>query len=349
MVKRRRGFTLIELLVGSAVALTVLAVAFAAFVRTTAMHRRQVELAEMKRGAALVLGQLGAELRQAGLGRPRHGRAEGSGELFPPTFLLAQENQLAFLTDLPRRDSNFNGYSQLADDQSTGLPANGIALLNELNGGCDISSATVHCSSSAESLLFPPDAGLDDCASSAASPTCPWGLNRYQGNEYLIVANTKGNWVERQLQSSLHAAVSGGRRTLVLQDSLPTDFFSGANRGFVSTPDRVYYGLDAGGVRRNQCWGSIFSSPGGSTFDLGCPDLFASNATGWEVLTTGVAPNGLRFSYWSASGTLLPVPVTDAADLRGIRRVDIELDLERKLPDGETLRHSASLSITLRQ
>lgn len=348
MVKRRRGFTLIELLVGSAVALTVLAVAFAAFVRTTAMHRRQVELAEMKRAAALVLGQLGAELRQAGLGRPRHGCAEGSGVLFPPTFLVAQEDQLAFLTDLPRRDSNFNGYSQLADDQSTGLPTNGIALLNELNGGCDISSATGHCSSSEESLLFPPGAGID-CSSSAASPTCPWGLNRYQGNEFLIVANTKGNWVERQLLPSLHAEVSGGRRTLVLKDSLPPDFFSGANRGFVSTPDRVYYGLDASGVRRNQCWGSIFSSPGGSTFGLGCPDTFASNATGWEVLTTSVAPNGLRFSYWSASGTLLPVPVTDAADLRGIRRVDIELALERKLPDGETLSHFASLSITLRQ
>ncbi|HZI06359.1 MAG TPA: prepilin-type N-terminal cleavage/methylation domain-containing protein, partial [Archangium sp.] len=238
MVKRPRGFTLIELLVGSAVALTVLAVAFAAFVRTTAMHRRQVELAEMKRGAALVLGQLGAELRQAGLGRPRHARAEGNGALFPPTFLIAQENQLAFLTDLPRRDSNFNGYSQLADDQSTALPTNGIALLNELNGGCDISSATNHCSSSEESLLFPPGA-VDDCASSAASPTCPWGLNRYQGNEFLIVANTKGNWVERQLQSSLHAEVSGGRRTLVLEDSLPPDLLSGANRGFVSTPDRV--------------------------------------------------------------------------------------------------------------
>ncbi|MFY0525915.1 hypothetical protein ACN28I_23120 [Archangium gephyra] len=332
---------------GSAVALTVLAVAFAAFVHTTAMHRRQVELAEMKRGAALVLGQLGAELRQAGLGRPRHAHAEGGGALFPPTFLVAQETQLAFLTDLPRRDSNFNGHSQLADDQSTGLPANGIALLNELNGGCDISSATGHCSSTGESLLFPPDAGLDDCASSAASPTCPWGLNRYQGNEYLIVANAKGNWVERQLHSSLHAEVSGGRRTLVLADSLPADFLSGPNRGFVSTPDRVYYGLDAGGVRRKQCWGSIFSPGSSSTFDLSCSDLFAPNATGWEVLTTGVA--GLRFSYWSASGTLLPVPVTDAADLRGIRRVDIELDLERELPDGETLSHSASLSITLRQ
>lgn len=348
MVKRRRGFTLIELLVGSAVALTVLAVAFAAFVRTTAMHRRQVELAGMKRGAALVLGQLGAELRQAGLGRPRHARAEGNGALFPPAFLVAQEHQLAFLTDLPRRDSNFNGYSQLADDQSTELSANAIALLNELNGGCDISSAINHCSSSEESLLFGPAAGIDDCADSATSPTCPWGLNRYQGNEFLIVANAKGNWVERQLLPSLHQ-VSGSRRTLVLGESLPADFLSGPNRGFVSTLDRVYYGLDAGGVRRNQCWGSIFSSPGSSTFELGCPGLFASNATGWEVLTTGVAANGLRFSYWSAGGTLLPVPVTDEAELRGIRRVDIELDLERKLPDGETLRHFASLSISLRQ
>ncbi|WP_375770635.1 prepilin-type N-terminal cleavage/methylation domain-containing protein [Archangium gephyra] len=346
MVKGRRGFTLIELLVGSAVALTVLAVAFAAFVRITAMHRRQVELAEMKRSAALVLGQLGAELRQAGLGRPRHARAEGGAELFPPTFLVAQEHQLAFLTDLPRRDSNFNGYSQLADDQTTGLPANGIALLNELNGGCDISDATAHCSSNEESLLFAPDAGTDDCADSADAPTCPWGLNRYQGQEYLIVANQKGSWVERQLKASLHASVTGGRRTLVLETGLPADFLSGPNRGFVSTPDRVYYGLDAGGVRRNQCWGSIFS---GGAFSLACSDTFTTTATGWEVLTTGVAPNGLRFSYWTANGTLLPVPVTDEVDLRGIRRVDIELDLERPLPDGETLRHSASLSITLRQ
>lgn len=349
MVRGRRGFTLIELLMGSAVALTVLAVAFSAFLHTTSMQRRQVELAAMKRGAALVLGQLGAELRQAGLGRPRHARAEAGAQLFPPTFLVAQPNQLAFLTDLPRRDSNFNGHSQLADDQTTGLPPNGIALLNELNGGCDISSAPSHCSSSEESLLFAPDAGLADCADEPTSPTCPWGLNRYQGHEYLIVANTKGNWVERRLHSSLQAAVSGGRRTLVLEQSLPLDFFSGPNRGFVSTPDRVYYGLNAGGVRRNQCWGSIFSSPGGNTFSLGCPDLPADNATGWETLTTGVVPSGLRFTYWSASGTLLPVPVTDESDLRSIRRVDIELDLERVLPDGEKLLHSASLSITLRQ
>lgn len=349
MVKGPRGFTLIELLVGSAVALTVLAVAFAAFVHTTAMQRRQVELAEMKRGAALVLGQLGAELRQAGLGRPRHARAEGDAQLFPPTFLVARADQLAFLTDLPRRDSNFNGHSQLADDQTTGLPTNGIALLNELNGGCDISEASPHCSSSEESLLFAPGAGIGECASNATSPTCPWGLNRYQGHEYLIVANAKGNWVERRLYSSLQAVVSGGRRSLVLEQPLPVDFFSGPNRGFVSTPDRVYYGLDGGGVRRNQCWGSIFSSPGGNTFSMGCPDLVASNATGWETLATGVAPNGLRFSYWSANGTLLPVPVTDEIDLRSIRRVDIELDLERLLPDGERLLHSASLSITLRQ
>jgi prepilin-type N-terminal cleavage/methylation domain-containing protein len=348
MVKRPRGFTLIELLMGSAVALTVLAVAFAAFVRTTAMHRRQVELAEMKRGAALVLGQLGAELRQAGLGRPRHARAEGGGALFPPTFLVAEENQLAFLTDLPRRDSNFNGHSQLADDQSTGLPSNAIALLNELNGGCDISSAIDHCSSTEESLLFGPASGIADCADSATSATCPWGLNRYQGGEFLIVANAKGNWVERQLLPALHQ-LSGSRRTLVLVDSLPPNFLSGANRGFVSTPDRVYYGLDASGVRRKQCWGSIFAPGSSSTFDLSCPDSFASNATGWEVLTTSVAANGLRFSYWSASGTPIPAPVTDVAELRSIRRVDIELDLERKLPDGELLLHSASLSITLRQ
>jgi type II secretory pathway pseudopilin PulG len=348
MVKGPRGFTLIELLVGGAVALVVLAVAFAAFVRTTVMHRRQVELAEMKRSAALVLGQLGAELRQAGLGCPRHARADGAAELFPPTFLVAEEARLGFLADLPRRDSNFNGYSQLADDQTTGLPAHGIALLNELNGGCDISNAPSHCSSSEESLLFAPDAGVDDCASDDSSPTCPWGLNRYQGQEVLIVANAKGSWVERELEPSLLAEVSGGRKTLVLEDGLPTDFFSGPNRGFVSTPDRVYYGLDGGQVRRNQCWGSIFSSPGGP-FELGCPDVFATNATGWEALTTGVAANGLRFTYWSASGTLLPVPVTDETDLRSIRRVDIELDLERPLPDGEVLRHFASLSITLRQ
>ncbi|AKJ00334.1 pilin/secretion family protein with methylation motif [Archangium gephyra] len=348
MVKGRRGFTLIELLVGGAVAVVVLAVAFAAFVRTTVMHRRQVDLAEMKRSAALVLGQLGAELRQAGLGCPRHARVDGPAELFPPTFLVAEENRLGFLADLPRRDSNFNGYSQLADDQTTGLPANGIALLNELNGGCDITNAPSHCSSSEESLLFAPDAGIGDCASDDASPTCPWGLNRYQGNEFLIVANSKGGWVERQIQSSLHAEVPGGRRTIVLDQAPPPDFLFGPNRGFVSTPDRVYYGLDAGQVRRNQCWGSIFSSPGGP-FELGCPDAFAANATGWEALTTGVAASGLRFTYWSAGGTLLPVPVTDETDLRSIRRVDIELDLERPLPDGEVLRHSASLSITLRQ
>src|SRR5262245_31168772 len=116
MVKRgspRRGFTLIELLVTSVVAIVMLTAALALFVQSISLQQKQRKRAEMKGSAALVMGQLTTELRQAGLGRPRGMRvgSTSADERFPSSIMVAEDHRIAFIADLPRPNSTFNGYS----------------------------------------------------------------------------------------------------------------------------------------------------------------------------------------------------------------------------------------------
>jgi prepilin-type N-terminal cleavage/methylation domain-containing protein len=351
----RGGFTLIEFLVTSVVALVMVSAALALLVQGVSLQQKQRKLSEMKRSAALVLGQLTSELRQAGLGIPRGARVgtgTGLGDRFPAPILVAEDHRLGFLTDLSRPDSSFNGYSQLAGDQTASTLPNdrGLALLNELNGGCDVVNHTTHCKTDLSSHLFDyaVSSSATHCATSPGSArTCPWSLKRYRGLEYIIVADALGRWVERRIDSGIWGENTGSHRvTLSLDAQVPAELVSsGPNQGFASTPDRVFYQLDGGWVERMQCWGSV-GTPIGT---LSNPCTGSSDGTGWERLARGGLMAVPTFTYWKADGTQLPTPVAAGA-LRSIHRVDITLRLERLVSSGSgKVEHTAHGSITLRQ
>jgi prepilin-type N-terminal cleavage/methylation domain-containing protein len=353
----RRGFTLIELLVTGVVALIMLSAALALFIQGLSAQQKQRKMAEMKRSAALVMGQLTTELRQAGLGRPhgvRVGTGSGVGNVFPPSLLVAEDHGIGFIVDLARPNATLNGYSQPAGQQGSTLPNGGLAVLNELNGTCDVVEGSSYCTTDTTSQAFD-YATTDSTTNCATKPdearTCPWSLNRYQKDEYLIVADALGRWVERQISSSgVYAQnTSSGRFALQLTDDVPAELFAnGPNQGFVSTPDRVFFRLNAGRWERKQCWGSVGVGSGTPpTLQLSTP--CTSEGTDWEPLArAGGTPASATFTYWKADGTRLATPVA-ATSLKDIYRVVIRLELQRSQSSGKPLSHVAYGSITLRQ
>ena len=97
------------------------------------------------------------------------------------------------------------------------------------------------------------------------------------------------------------------------------------------------------------------SSLGSPTLTLNteCPDNDPDLGTPWESLArAGGAPTAATFTYWTANGTQLPLPIAPG-DLWRIQRVDIRLEFQRpRYPNtGPTtpIRHIARGSITLRQ
>ncbi len=363
--RSRRGFTLIELLVTAVVAIIMLGAAMALFTRTITEQHEQRRLAEMKRSTALVLGQLTTELRQAGLGRPRAGRlgATNAGNRFPASILVAEAHRIAFITDLPRPDSTFNGFSQLAVHQvrqieGGSFPDTGLALINELNGTCDVVTDVSGCKTDTSSQLFDyaTSTSTQNCADSPGTArTCPWSLNRYRPDEYIIVSDPLGRWAERRIRSGTQVyATTGNRIAMELTTALPKGMFSdGANQAWVSTPDRVFFQLNGDLWQRKQCWGTVGVGSPTLILNAPCPDNDPSVGTKWESLArAGGAPTAPTFTYWTAEGTQLPLPIA-STDLWRIQRVDIRLEFQRpRYPNtGPTtpVRHIARGSITLRQ
>jgi len=366
--RSRRGFTLLELLVTAAVAIIMLGAAMALFARTITEQHEQRRIAEMKRSAALVMGQLTTELRQAGLGRPRAVRlgTTNAGNRFPASILVAEAHRLAFIADLPRPDSTFNGFSQLAVNQVRVMeggtfPDNGLALLNELNGTCDVVTDSSGCKTDISSQLFdyPTSNSINNCANTpGGARTCPWSLNRYRSSEYIIVADALGRWTEQRIRSGGQVyATTGNRVALELTTNLPDKMFAdGANQGWVSTPDRVFFRLNGELWQRKQCWGSV--GAGSSTaptlvLNTECGDTDPEVGTAWESLArAGGAPTAATFTYWKADGTQLTLPIAPE-NLWLIQRVDIRLEFQRpRYPNtgpATPLRHIARGSITLRQ
>jgi prepilin-type N-terminal cleavage/methylation domain-containing protein len=318
-----RGFTLIELLVGAAVMLVILAGAAMVLFAAASQHRRGLEKANLERSCQLLTGQLVAELRQVGLGVPTGSNPEAGNGRFPATVLQATATSLTFMADLARPNSSFNGLSQLSDDPA--IPAGGVSVLNELNGTCDVdNSISPHCRTSLASALFP-GPGVD-CSASTAALTCPWNLNKYQSQEWVVLANGSGEWLERRLTAGVFGS-SLTRRYLALAVARPAGFFSGApNRGYVSSPDRVFYRLNAGAVERKQCWGQIGAVL--TVAALATPCAAGPDGTAWEPRASNVS--ALAFQYRDAADAVIPVPVA-AGNLRRIRRVTVTMTLQRPL------------------
>lgn len=321
----RRGFTLIEVLVASGVGVIILMAVIGALLHRARRDQEEAQLGRLKQDASLVLGQLGRELRQAGLGRPTRARREGGEELFPGPLIAADRTTLAFVADLPRPDSSFNGVSAFVSNQGAPpLPDRGVALLNELNGGCDVDgSAPVACRTDEASLLLAPSG--EDCRTSPDSaPTCPWGLKKYRPGEWLVLVDGAGRWVERQVASTLFANAAG-RVALVLTERLPLDFFNVPNRGWVASLDRVFYRLVDGTVERKQCWSGVGSPV--TVGDLSSPCRSSMDGTPWEPLLRTATPQGFTFRYFDAQDVeLQPLPLSPQ-DLRRVRRVEVRLRL----------------------
>jgi len=347
VVKAPRGFTLIEVMVASVISLVMLSGAIAMMIAGAQIHRRQVEQGQLKRSAAFVLDQLSRELRQAGLGRPSGPREDLLQERFPPAVIDATTTSVSFIADVPRPNSNFNGLSTLADDQVTNMPANGLAVLNELNGSCDVLIGAGPCTTDAASLLFPPNPG-NGCDANNAAVTCPWALNRYQPNEFILVVKANGHWVERQLNNPPFAS-NGLRKSLAYAGvAIPATFFDGVNNGYVSTPDRIYYRLQGTTVERRQCWGTVGTPADLPTLRAAC--VPGPDGLGWEPLITG---STLTFQYYDAANTpLIVAPAVQVAnpDLPRIRRVQIQLHVERApAPNAALMTYDTVVSVSLRQ
>ncbi|HEY3446974.1 MAG TPA: hypothetical protein VGK67_11450 [Myxococcales bacterium] len=314
---RRTGFSLLELVIAGTIMLVLVVFATQVFGSLVLVHRRDVERSRMRAASDLVLSTLARDLRHAGLGVPEGGNVS-TGAAFPPAVFQAGLTEVGFLADLPRPDAALNGYSELAGDQPS---ASMVVLLNELSGDCGSDTGS-SCSTESMSLAVRP-AGVAGCGASATAPTCPWAQQRYRAGERVIVANGLGTWAEMTVGGSL-STVSGGRRGLALTGA--PSHIGGANlprRGFVSTPDRVFYRLDGGdAVQRGQCWG------GPGTSDA-C--VTGAEGSGWETLARDVSRFELAFHRADGSA-IAPLPATVAA-ASATRRVSVLLELSRTVAD----------------
>ncbi|MDY7227406.1 PilW family protein [Hyalangium rubrum] len=343
--RARRGFTLIEVLVASGVGLIILTAMMGYLLHRSRMDQREAQLGRLKQDASLLLGQLGRELRQAGLGRPTRARREGLGELYPGPLILADETALVFVSDLPRPDSNLNGVSAFAANQAfPPLPDRGVALLNELNGSCDVDgSGAKACRTDEASLLFA-GPGQDCRDFPHSSPTCPWGLNKYQAGEWLVLVDGAGRWVERQVSSSVFGNAIG-RLALVFDEPIPRDFFEVPNRGWVASLDRVFYRLEGGAVERKQCWERVGVQA--TLSGLSRPCRAKEEGTPWEPLLRTAAPGGLVFRYFDAQGVEFKALPLAPMDLRRVRRVEVALRLMAPA-SGEPVTYDTFSAFTLR-
>jgi prepilin-type N-terminal cleavage/methylation domain-containing protein len=321
----RRGFTLVEVLVASAVGLIILTAMMGYLLHRARMDQQEAQLARLKQDSSLVLSQLNRELRQAGLGRPTRTRRDGDRELFPGPLIAADAMSLGFVADLPRPDADLNGLSTFAANQLVPpMPDRGVALLNELNGGCDVDSSSPSACRTDEASLVLPAPGVDCRAAPFTAPTCPWGLKKYRPGEWLVLVDGVGRWVERQVSSNLFSSAAG-RIALQLNERLPADFFEVPNRGWVASMDRVFYRLQGPTVERKQCWSPLGSFVSAST--LSSPCGASSEGTAWEPLLRTAVSGGLSFRYFDVQGfELTRLPLSED-DLRRVRRVEVRLSL----------------------
>ncbi|MBN1205431.1 MAG: prepilin-type N-terminal cleavage/methylation domain-containing protein [Myxococcaceae bacterium] len=344
--RMRRGFTLIEVVVASGVGVVLLAAVMGYLLHRSRMDHQEAQLGRLKQDVSLVLGQLGRELRQAGLGRPTRARREGEGELFPGPLLVADATELAFVADLPRPDSSLNGVSAFAANQEVPLlPERGIALLNELNGGCDVDGSSPDACRTDESSLLLASSEQDCRVSPRTAPTCPWGLNKYRSGEWLVLVDGAGRWVERQVSSRLFSS-SASRVALQLDERLPKDFFSVPNRGWVASMDRVFYRLMDGAVERKQCWSELGRPVTVSALSRPCAS--SREGTPWESLLRTAAPQGLTFRYFDAQGIELDRLPLSTQELRRVRRVEVRLRLSATASHEEPVLYDTFTSVALR-
>lgn len=340
-----RGFTLVEVLVAGAVGLIILTAMMGYLLHRARMEQQEAQLARLKQDSSLVLGLLGRELRQAGLGRPTRARRDGDRELFPGPLIAADATSLAFVADLPRPDADLHGLSTFAANQSAPpLPNRGVALLNELNGGCDVDSSSPSACRTDEASLVLPAPGVDCRAAPFTAPTCPWGLKKYRPGEWLVLVDGAGRWVERQVSSNLFSSATG-RIALQLDERLPADFFDVPNRGWVASMDRVFYRLQGNTVERKQCWSPLGGFVSASRLSRPCGA--SADGTAWEPLLRTAVPGGLSFRYFDKQGLELTRLPLSEEDLRRIRRVEVRLSLSAPAKPAPVL-HDSLTSVALR-
>jgi hypothetical protein len=374
---RQAAFTLIELIVATAVTLILITSALAVIHRIAALQRRQQWVEFNRRSTSLALAQLTSEVRRTGLGCPTGIGINAPNPLFPPPILRATANELIFVADLPRHNSDFHGVSALASDQIASLstPRSWVAIFNELSGTCvPRSTAPFPCETNHTSLIF--DGDTVSCNADPTARTCPWGLNRYQPGEPLFVTNGMGRWLQTMVGNPIHDTQDNRRVLMLTNDVDLATLTMGSTPGFVSTPDRIYYQLRRVGsgptehlqLVRKQCWGwgALLNNNPLNLGALRAPCNDTTEGTPFEVLLEyDMPPPGhprtwdqtLQFTYHDANGTLLPPPTPgpefSEAELRRIRQVRVSVFELRRPPAGDAsnqgyIEYTTNLIIDLR-
>ncbi len=151
-------------------------------------------------------------------------------------------------------------------------------------------------------------------------PTAAGTDPKHGPDEFAILVNSRGEWAQ-------------------LGAALPSAFLIGPNRGFVSTPDRVFYRLEGGVLLRMQCWGPV--PPQAETEPCG-----AGDGTGWERLASGIRL--LQFEYATEAGAgLSPLPLAPQPRSK-VRRVRVRLALRSAVGE-TTLDLAGETVVALRQ
>jgi hypothetical protein len=252
--------------------------------------------------------------------------------------VLAEAHAVGFLADVPRPDGTLAGLSALSDAPPFDLPQSGLVITNEQSGPCEVALAS-GCTTGRSTHLFAPEG--TSCRDSATHRTCPWGLARFRGGDWVLVVDAAGHWVERQVASGV-SFTSGTRRGLLLSTPLPAPLRARTRGGFLSSVDRLFYRADgAGTISRHQCWGPLTSQ----ALSLGpCPD---GDGTAWEPLARHDPASTITFGYFDERGVPLSAPVPTEL-LPRVARVDVALHLERS-QGGDVLSHDSWRSVALRQ
>ncbi|MEW5852216.1 MAG: prepilin-type N-terminal cleavage/methylation domain-containing protein [Myxococcota bacterium] len=347
-----RGFTIIELIIGMTVALIIFSAASEILVQVENFRRLSRARTQLLMDARLALTYLERDLAAAGQGAPEGSRINagatvaGFSTLVPPimpfstaaradpsTSVLTTGNsankKFVLVADLPRPDSNFDGFSNMSDDSPA---SNKLVVLNELSGQCD--STNANCGTRLGSLTNA------DCTA-ATGLSCPWALRKYTttgggtitGATSLQMIFPKGNFENVTLSSvtantnpvtlNLSAGYTGGD---------PLSPFATAR---VAQFDTVGYRIQSDGtLQRRQCWGAITPEAAGFADFDGTPTPCTTNAdTGWLTIARNVYYDDSSFDYYANTGSTTQDPDEVVA-------VGIRLHMRRTISVGKSTRYN---------
>ncbi len=354
--RRPRGFTLIELVVALALGLLLLAATSTIMVQASDQFQVMRARNALLREGNAVARLLTHELRLTGLGVPNGTHINGATGALPTALLVAAQDQVGVLLDLPRPDAQYAAFGHLhgrhGGDRQT------IMWHTENNGSC--APGNNGCSVANSSVFFPGSADL--CNGTWTDRTCPWGLKRVRANERLQVVDGSGRWTTGVFSTGV--TVGGqtfGRLAADYADPLavwPNNNAASAptavtGQGYVTTLDRVFYTYNSGSktLTRQQCWGdpdpTHASWPTGAAVAVpAAPGSVPNNTcTPVEILSNRLA--AFQLEYFDQGGAALAAPLASAATKNTVTRVRFTFRLTHKARN-QVVQHEMAGAVAIR-